>query len=76
MAGCHPGECHFTTGNLYARRQFYLLKRFVQYLGLEEGRVNFAWISSAEGEKFVTVARKVIEDVKKLGPAKKLIKSL
>ena len=25
MCGCHPGDCHYTTGNYYARRRMTLL---------------------------------------------------
>ena len=26
IAGCHPGDCHYTEGNYYARRRFALLQ--------------------------------------------------
>jgi coenzyme F420-reducing hydrogenase delta subunit len=36
--------------------------------------VNFSWVSAAEGEKFSQVVTEVIETVKALGPAKRLVK--
>jgi len=36
--------------------------------------LHFSWISSAEANKFVEVAREVTEAVKEIGPAKYLIK--
>ena len=43
-------------------------------MGIEPGRLQFSWISSAEATKFVEVARAVAEEVKSLGPAGHLIK--
>ncbi|MDI6703917.1 MAG: hydrogenase iron-sulfur subunit [bacterium] len=74
VSGCHPGDCHYLTGNYFARRRFTILKNILEYIGIEEGRVNFSWVSAAEGEKFATVIKEVTESVKALGPAKRLIK--
>nr|NJM02241.1 hydrogenase iron-sulfur subunit [Desulfobacula sp.] len=76
ISGCHPGDCHYIEGNYYARRKFTLFKELLEYTGLEPGRLQFSWISSAEGVKFAAVAQEVIEAVRKLGPARRLIKSL
>lgn len=75
VSGCHPGECHYITGNLSARRKFAMLKSFLSYLGIEPDRTIFTWVSASEGEKFAHVIRGVTEKVKALGPAKKLVKS-
>jgi coenzyme F420-reducing hydrogenase delta subunit len=50
------------------------LKRLLEHVGVEPGRVHFSWISSAEATKFVEVANAVAEEVKALGPAEHLIK--
>jgi len=76
ISGCHPGDCHYISGNYYARRKFLILKEMLEYMGLEEGRIQFSWISSAEGVKFAEVAKEVIGKVKELGPAKYFIKTL
>ena len=26
VSGCHPGDCHYISGNYYARRKFYILR--------------------------------------------------
>ncbi len=75
VAGCYPGECNYSTGNLYARRKLLMLKSYLEYLGLEKGRFQCAWLSSAEAERFVKIAKGTIESVKKLGPAKKLVRN-
>ena len=76
ISGCHPGDCHYIEGNYYARRKFTLLKELLEYTGLEPGRLQFSWISSAEGVKFAAMAQEVIEAVRKLGPASRIIKTL
>lgn len=76
VSGCHPGDCHYLTGNYSARRRFALLKSFIEFLGIEEGRLQFSWVSAAEGEKFSNVVKEVTERIKKLGPAKRFVKVL
>ena len=74
VAGCHPGECHYSTGNMYARRKLLLLRSLLGHIGIDKDRLSMAWISSAEGEKFAKVARETVKKVKKLGPAKRMVK--
>jgi len=74
ISGCHPGDCHYQTGNYLARRKSATLKGLLEFLGIEEGRVHFSWISAAEGAKFSQVVDEVTQTVKKLGPSKRLVK--
>jgi len=46
----------------------------LEYIGVEEGRVNFAWVSASEGGKFAELVRKITEKVKEIGPANELTK--
>jgi F420-non-reducing hydrogenase iron-sulfur subunit len=75
VSGCHPGDCHYISGNYVARRKFAILKTALEFMGIEPGRVQFSWVSAGEGEKFSQVISKVTESVKVLGPARKLVKS-
>ena len=74
VSGCHPGDCHYISGNLMARRKFALLKNYLGYLGIEPQRVQFSWVSAAEGARFADLINKVVDDVRKLGPATQLVK--
>jgi len=76
VSGCHPGECHYISGNLVARRKFAVLKSFLNYIGIEGDRTMFTWVSASEGDRFAQVIRGVTEKVKALGPADKLVKNL
>ncbi len=49
------------------------MKDLLEYIGIEPGRVHFSWISSAEATKFQDTAKKVVEQVRALGPAKRLV---
>jgi coenzyme F420-reducing hydrogenase delta subunit len=76
VSGCHPGDCHYISGNLVARRKFALLKGLLQYAGIEPKRVQFTWVSASEGGRFAAIVEKVVEDVRKLGPNARLVKTL
>jgi F420-non-reducing hydrogenase iron-sulfur subunit len=76
VSGCHPGDCHYISGNYFARRRFALLGNLLDYIGIEPGRVNFSWVSASEGEQFATVVRNVTERVRELGPACRLVKNI
>lgn len=75
VSGCHPGDCHYISGNLVARRKFALLKSYLDYLGIEPGRVQFSWVSASEGPRFASLISKVVEDVRVLGPATKMVRT-
>ncbi|EHQ89746.1 hydrogenase iron-sulfur subunit [Desulfosporosinus youngiae] len=68
VSGCHPGDCHYISGNYVARRKFALIKSLLNHVGLEEDRVNFSWVSAAEGIRFAEVVKGVTERVSALGP--------
>jgi F420-non-reducing hydrogenase iron-sulfur subunit len=71
VVGCEPGDCHFKEGNYLARRKLTTLKGLLDYIGLEEQRVQFAWIGDAERGKFQQLVDGLVEDVSALGPAGK-----
>ena len=70
VSGCHPGDCHYLTGNMYARRRFTVLKKLLAAAGVDPDRVHFTWVSASEGGRFAEVVREVTEKVIKLGPNK------
>jgi len=68
VCGCHPGDCHYTSGNYFTRRRFLLMKRLLEYAGIETGRFQARWISGAEAAKFRDTVLKVTEEIRALGP--------
>ena len=45
-------------------------------MGIEPGRLHFSWISSAEASKFVDVVVEITAEIRKLGPARRLVKEM
>ena len=76
VSGCHPGDCHYLSGNYHARRKFAVLKPLLEVVGIEPDRVQFSWVSAGEGKRFAEVVTKVTNDIKKIGPAKRLVKGV
>lgn len=68
ISGCHPGDCHYINQNYKAMRRFQLMKRVLNQLGIESGRLKLLWASAAEGAIFTREINKFTEEVRALGP--------
>lgn len=68
LAGCHPGDCHYSEGNYYTRRRLSLLRPFLDYLGIDQDRLRLEWVSASEGKRWSQVVTEFTEQVAKLGP--------
>jgi len=68
VSGCHPGDCHFTSGNYHARRRWTVFRTLLNFSGIPLERIRFSWISAAEGVKFAELISSLTEDIRKLGP--------
>ena len=68
IAGCHPGDCHYQSGNYKTNRRVKLLKKLLEDLGIEPARVRFEYVSASEGQKFASVVTEFVAEIKKLGP--------
>lgn len=69
VSGCHPGECHYSKGNYFARRRMILISNLLDVFGIERERFRWEWISAAEGKKFAETVREFTETIKRLGPS-------
>ncbi len=68
VAGCHPGDCHYQSGNYKTNRRIKLLKKLLTEMGIEPSRVRFEYISASEGQKFAQVVTEFVDELKKIGP--------
>lgn len=68
VSGCHPNDCHYTSGNFHARRRWIVFKSILETFGIDTRRIQFSWVSAAEGAKWAEIVNKTVEDVKALGP--------
>ena len=69
IGGCHPGDCHYQSGNYKIRRRVSLVKRLLSQLGVSPQRIRLEWVSAAEGQRFAQVVTDFIGEVKELGPS-------
>ncbi len=67
ISGCHPGDCHYQTGNYRARRRIAITKKFLEYMGVEPSRIQASWVSASEGGKFAEVVTEVTKELKETG---------
>lgn len=68
VSGCHPGECHYQSGNYRARRRLALTKNFLEGMGVDPRRIQVSWVSASEGGKFADVASQVVKELAEIGP--------
>ncbi len=68
IGGCHPGDCHYQTGNYKARRRVAILKTILQQAGMDEDRVWLRWISASEGRLFADTVTEMVQYLKAKGP--------
>ena len=70
VSGCHPGDCHYQTGNYRARRRITITRKFLDYMGIDPQRIQASWVSASEGGKFTEVVTEVTKKLKEIGPNK------
>ena len=68
IAGCHPGDCHYTSGNVKTLRRFKLLQKMLNQFGVEKERVRLEWVSASEGERYARIVEGMTRDIRTLGP--------
>ena len=76
VAGCHPGNCHYQSGNYKTNRRIKLLKKLLDELGIEPQRVRFEYISASEGQKFAAVVTDFVNELKNMGQNPMIAKTL
>lgn len=76
VSGCHPGDCHYIKGNYFARRRIALIKKMLEYVGLEPQRFEMSWVSAAEGKKYTEIINDFVRKLKPLGPQTKVRRSI
>jgi heterodisulfide reductase subunit A len=65
VAGCHLNDCHYINANYQTKKRIEKLWKKMERLGLDKNRLQLAWISAAEGEKFASKIKemqKIVED--------------
>ena len=68
IAGCHPGDCHYSEGNYKTMRRYPMLLNLLEQFGIDRRRVRLEWISASEGKLFAEVVKDFTKELKSLGP--------
>ncbi len=70
LGACHPGECHYGSGNLYADDRVKVLKQQLADYGIDPRRVRLEFLAGDDGEGFVEKLTAFRDDL-----GKKMVKS-
>jgi F420-non-reducing hydrogenase iron-sulfur subunit len=68
IGGCHPGDCHYQSGNYKARRRVAILQSILDQMGFDADRVWLRWISASEGQYFADTVTDMVTALKEKGP--------
>jgi len=72
VGGCHPGDCHYITGNYTTRRRMFVLRELLSFIGIEPERLQVTWCSASEGAKWAEVVDETCSVIDRLGPLNKI----
>jgi heterodisulfide reductase subunit A len=78
VAGCHLNDCHYIDANYQTKKRVEKLWKKMERLGLDKNRLQLAWISASEGEKFASKIKEmqIIVDGVTKEEIEKTVKSL
>lgn len=68
VLGCHPGDCHYRSGNLKAYKRFRIFTTMLGQFGIEPQRFLLDWVAAGEGKRFAELTTKMTDQVQALGP--------
>ncbi len=68
ILGCHPGDCHYLSGNIQAERKMTFLRKLLADEGIGDGRLILDWVSAGEGQRFAALISSFTEQIRSLGP--------
>jgi F420-non-reducing hydrogenase iron-sulfur subunit len=70
VGGCHPGDCHYSSGNYKTLKRVVLLRGLIAGLGIEPERLELQWVSASEGQRFAEAVTAFTDRVRASGPLK------
>lgn len=73
IGGCHPGDCHYQSGNFKARRRYAVLQDTLDEMGFDKERVWLRWISASEGAQFAETIKQMTAVLREKGPREQVV---
>ena len=70
VCGCHPGDCHYVSGNERAKSRAEAIDLMLHDFGLEPQRFRLRWVSASEGGRFAQLVKEMVDEVKAIGPSR------
>jgi F420-non-reducing hydrogenase iron-sulfur subunit len=67
VSGCHPNDCHYTSGNFHARRRWIVFRSLLDFIGFDTDRIIFSWVSAAEGTKWANLVNDTTDKIREKG---------
>jgi coenzyme F420-reducing hydrogenase delta subunit len=68
VLGCHPGDCHYATGNFHARNRMKVVRRLLELAEVHPDRLILDWVSAGEGQRFAAMVAEFTDRIIALGP--------
>ena len=68
MLGCHIGDCHYSTGNHRTARRMPVLKKLLEFTGIEPERFLAKWVAASEGGLLAETAEEFTAKLRELPP--------
>lgn len=68
VLGCHPGDCHYISGNQREEMRVQEVWELLDLLGIGRERLVLKWISAAEGELFGSTVDSFVTLLQSKGP--------
>ena len=69
VLGCHPGDCHYASGNEKEEVRVRDTWELLDLLGIGRERLVLRWISASEGDLFGRTVDEFCDLLRDLGPA-------
>ncbi|MBW1921850.1 MAG: hydrogenase iron-sulfur subunit [Deltaproteobacteria bacterium] len=68
VAGCQEDSCRYMSGILKAEKRVAQVKRILEELDIEPGRIETFKLSAGKGFRFAEIASEMMKRVQELGP--------
>jgi len=69
IMGCQEDSCQYMSGILKLKKRVDHVKKILEQIGIEPQRIEVFSLYAGKGQDFISIADRIINSVKELGPA-------
>jgi coenzyme F420-reducing hydrogenase delta subunit len=66
VLGCHPGDCHYLSGNYQCENRIRSTEKLFRLAGFNQERLYLDWVSAGEGQRFAELVDQFVNKIKGL----------